>query len=43
MVYEIENSQDKEIAKAKLDSIGVNIDSLTEGQQKYLEGFNEGT
>jgi adenosylhomocysteinase len=43
MVYEIENSQDKEIAKAKLDSIGVDIDSLTEGQQKYLEGFNEGT
>ncbi|MGA8843786.1 MAG: adenosylhomocysteinase, partial [Nitrososphaeraceae archaeon] len=27
MVYEIENSQDKEIAKAKLDSIGVDIDS----------------
>jgi adenosylhomocysteinase len=43
MVYEIENSQDKEIAKAKLDSIGVDIDSLTEGQKKYLEGFNEGT
>jgi adenosylhomocysteinase len=43
MVYEIENSQDKEIAKAKLDSIGVDIDSLTESQKKYLEGFNEGT
>ena len=43
MVYEIENSQDKEIAKAKLDSMGVDIDSLTESQKKYLEGFNEGT
>jgi adenosylhomocysteinase len=43
MVYDIENSQDKEIAKAKLDSMGISIDRLTEGQKKYLEGFSEGT
>ena len=43
LVYDIENSQDKEIAGAKLEAMGIGIDILTEGQKKYLEGFSEGT
>ena len=42
-VYEIERSQDQEIAKAKLESMDINIDTLTEEQQTYLTGFSEGT
>ena len=42
-VYEIERSQDQEIARAKLESMDINIDILTEEQNKYLTGFNEGT
>jgi adenosylhomocysteinase len=42
-VYDIEKSQDQEIAFAKLQSMGVEIDKLTPEQQAYLEGFSEGT
>jgi adenosylhomocysteinase len=42
-VYGIERSQDQEIAKAKLESMDINIDTLTEEQQTYLTGFSEGT
>ncbi len=42
-VYEIERSQDQEIARAKLESMGINIDTLTEDQQTYLTGFSKGT
>jgi S-adenosylhomocysteine hydrolase len=31
------------IAEAKLDSMGVHIDQLTQDQQKYLKGFDQGT
>jgi len=42
-VYDIERSQDQQIAKAKLESMDINIDSLTEEQHTYLTGFSEGT
>ena len=42
-VYQIERSQDQEIARAKLESMDVNIDTLTEEQKTYLTGFSEGT
>ena len=43
LVYDIEKSQDQEIALAKLDSMGVKIDKLTSEQQTYIQGFSEGT
>ena len=43
MVYNIHKSQDQEIAIAKLESMGLEIDSLTPEQKTYLDGFNEGT
>jgi adenosylhomocysteinase len=43
LVYNIDRSQDQEIALAKLQSMSVEIDSLTPTQKAYLEGFSEGT
>jgi len=43
VVYDIEKAQDQEIALAKLQSMGVRIDSLTPEQKSYLDGFAEGT
>jgi adenosylhomocysteinase len=43
LVYNIDKSQDQEIAHAKLQSMGVEIDKLTPEQKAYLEGFSEGT
>jgi len=43
MVYDIDKSQDQEIAIAKLESMGLEIDRLTPEQKTYLDGFNEGT
>lgn len=42
-VYQIERSQDQQIARAKLESMDVSIDTLTEEQKTYLTGFSEGT
>jgi adenosylhomocysteinase len=42
-VYDIEKSQDQEIALAKLASMGVKIDKLTNEQKLYIQGFSEGT
>src|SRR5919204_724209 len=41
IVYNIEKSQDQEIALAKLESMGIEIDRLTPEQKAYLEGFSE--
>ena len=41
-VYDVEKSQDQEIAKSKLESMGLQIDVLTPEQKIYLEGFGEG-
>ncbi|MGC1932181.1 MAG: adenosylhomocysteinase [Candidatus Nitrosopolaris sp.] len=43
LVYDIDRSQDKQIALAKLESMGIQIDSLTDEQRLYSEGFSEGT
>ena len=43
MVYDIERAQDQEIAMAKLESMGIEIDRLTSDQKVYLDGFSEGT
>jgi adenosylhomocysteinase len=43
MVYNIDKDQDQQIALAKLQSMGVEIDQLTPEQKAYLEGFSEGT
>ena len=43
IVYDIERSQDQEIAMAKLESMGIQIDKLTPDQKVYLDGFSEGT
>jgi adenosylhomocysteinase len=43
LVYNIERAQDQEIALAKLQSMGVEIDALTPAQKAYLDGFSEGT
>ena len=43
MVYNIDKSQDQEIALAKLESMNVKIDVLSPQQKEYLEGFSEGT
>ena len=34
---------DREIARLKLDSMGVKLDKLTEEQVKYLSSWEEGT
>jgi adenosylhomocysteinase len=42
-VYDIDRAQDEEIAMAKLQSMDVEIDTLTPEQKAYLQGFSEGT
>ena len=42
-VYGITPEQDKHIATLKLESIGVEIDHLTNEQKAYMKGFGEGT
>ena len=42
-VYSIPEEIDREIARYKLEAMGVNIDQLTEEQIKYLNSWEEGT
>ncbi len=42
-VYTIPEEIDREIAMAKLRTLGVDIDTLTEEQKKYLSTWKEGT
>jgi adenosylhomocysteinase len=42
-VYSVPPEVDAEIAKIKLDAMGVNIDTLTAEQVKYLNSWEEGT
>ena len=42
-VYEIARSQDEEVARVKLESMGIEIDQLSKEQKKYLSGWEEGT
>lgn len=42
-VYSLPSKIDAEIAKLKLESRGIKIDSLTKDQEKYLNSWEEGT
>ncbi len=42
-VYRIPEDVDKEIARIKLEAMGVRIDNLTSEQEKYLNQWEEGT
>ncbi|MDD5415475.1 MAG: adenosylhomocysteinase [Candidatus Daviesbacteria bacterium] len=42
-VYTVPKELDEMIAKLKLESLGIKIDSLTEEQKKYLTSWTEGT
>ena len=42
-VYSVPEELDKQVAKMKLESMGVGIDRLTAEQEEYLAGWNEGT
>ena len=42
-VYAVPEPIDREIARLKLESMGVRIDTLTAEQAKYLESWDQGT
>jgi len=42
-VYPVPTEIDQEIARLKLASKGIEIDSLTEKQQQYLASWDQGT
>jgi adenosylhomocysteinase len=42
-VYSIPEDIDREIARLKLDAMGINIDVLTAEQVTYLNSWQEGT
>jgi adenosylhomocysteinase len=42
-VYTVPDEIDREIARLKLESMGIRIDTLTEEQAKYLASWDEGT
>ena len=42
-VYPVPAEIDKEIARLKLKSMGIEIDSLTSEQEKYLSSWEMGT
>jgi adenosylhomocysteinase len=42
-VYEVPEEIDREIARLKLESMGIEIDTLTEEQARYLASWDEGT
>ncbi|MCH2525630.1 MAG: adenosylhomocysteinase [Dehalococcoidia bacterium] len=42
-VYNVPTQIDKDVAKLKLESLGIYIDTLTDEQKRYLESWEEGT
>ncbi|MFN2115397.1 MAG: adenosylhomocysteinase [Anaerolineae bacterium] len=42
-VYDVPSAIDGEIARLKLDAMGVTIDTLTDEQKRYLSSWEEGT
>jgi adenosylhomocysteinase len=42
-VYGVPEEIDREVARLKLESMGIQIDELTDEQQKYLSSWEEGT
>ena len=43
VVYDVPEELDREIARLKLASMGIEIDSLTREQEKYLSSWEMGT
>ncbi|MEA2476124.1 MAG: adenosylhomocysteinase [Actinomycetota bacterium] len=42
-VYDVPDDIDKEVARLKLETMGIRIDELTADQKAYLSGWEEGT
>jgi adenosylhomocysteinase len=42
-VYSVPEEIDRNVARLKLDSMGIKIDTLTAEQQEYLNSWQEGT
>jgi len=42
-VYTVPEEIDRQIAAIKLEAIGIDIDKLTDEQEKYLNSWEEGT
>jgi adenosylhomocysteinase len=42
-VYVVPTETDQEVGRLKLASMGIYIDTLTAGQQRYQESWEEGT
>jgi adenosylhomocysteinase len=42
-VYPVPRETDDEVGRLKLKSMGIEIDSLTAEQQKYLDSWDQGT
>jgi adenosylhomocysteinase len=42
-VHRLPEELDREIARIKLEGMGIHIDTLTADQQKYLSSWEEGT
>ena len=42
-VFDVPTEIDKEVARLKLASMGVNIDELTPAQEKYLNSWDHGS
>jgi adenosylhomocysteinase len=42
-VYDVPDDIDREVAKLKLATLGIEIDTLTEEQERYLSSWQEGT
>jgi adenosylhomocysteinase len=42
-VYDVPKEIDEEIARLKLATMGIDIDRLTEEQERYLASWDEGT
>ena len=42
-VYEIPRTQDEEVARLKLESMGIEIDALSKAQKEYLSSWEQGT
>jgi adenosylhomocysteinase len=42
-VHPVPREIDREVARLKLDAIGIGIDRLTPEQERYLDSWREGT
>ncbi len=42
-VYDVPTDIDQEVGRLKLQSLGIQIDTLTAEQQRYLDSWEEGT